>query len=251
MTNLKQKISISVIIFSFIFAAYSEVFKIDMVKLPDQNIIMLTTEVTQELYEKVMGENPSKFQGNRNLPADGEKQSKRPVDQVSWYDAIYFCNKLSKFAKKTPVYSVDGITDVKKWNYEPHKGYTIKGTVEQKLNANGYRLPTVEEWQNAARGGKDFKYSGSNNFDEVSWCVGNSSDQTHEVGKKKANNYGLYDMSGNVQEWCWDSDGSKERCSCGGAWDSYDYFCKVVNFGERYPEYQYYSIGFRIVRSAE
>ena len=217
--------------------------------IPEQQFMMSKTEVTQELYEFVMGENPSDFQGPKKLP----------VENVSWYDAIYFCNLLSEIFFLTPVYSVNGETDVTQWNYLPHKedvlgeknvllGKVKLEKVEQNLNANGYRLPTVEEWQYAAKGGEYFKYAGSNNVDEVAWYRINSNDKTHEVGKKKANGYGLFDMNGNVGEWCWDSYSDVCRYFCGGTIFGYannEFRGKDVSNATG----QYRSIGFRIVRS--
>lgn len=159
-----------------------------MIAVPGKEFSILATEVTQELYESVMGENPSKFKGEKNLP----------VEQVSWYDAVVFCNKLSAKCGLTPVYAVAGETDVSEWGYAPHKGNKITGTVSQNENANGYRLPTVEEWQYAAKGGQDYKYSGSDKLDEVGWYGGSIGSKTHPVAQKNSNVYGLYDMSGNV-----------------------------------------------------
>ncbi len=230
------------------------------VKIPDKKINMLQTEVTQYLYEFVMGENPSYFQGRENLPAEGENQSKRPVENVSWYDAIYFCNKLSVIFGLDPVYSVDGITDVTKWDYVPHRERLIRGKVKQNLNANGYRLPTINEWEYASEGGdKYYYYAGSNNGDEVAWYKGNSNDLTHEVGKKKANGYGLFDMGGNVWEWCWDSKYKNKKIdkwydAVGGSWASRDTECGCGNCLSPkfcYAENRYDSIGFRIVCSQE
>ena len=173
------------------------------------------------------------------------------MEQVSWYDAVYFCNKLSAKCGLTPVYAVDGETDVGKWGYAPHKKEKITGTVSQNENASGYRLPTVEEWQYAAKGGQEFKYSGSYNSDEVGWYSENSGSKTHPVAQKKPNDYGLYDMSGNVWEWCWDSspyDGDR-RCSCGGSWNLSASLCEVDFKGWGSADITRSNLGFRIVRS--
>lgn len=191
-----------------------------------------------------MGKNPSYFERN---PAEGELQEKRPVERVSYFDAIYFCNKLSTMFGLVPVYSVDGITDVTKWYYKPHNGSDMWGKLEQNLNANGYRLPTVEEWQYAALAAEDFNCYDK---DEKAWYEKNSNFITHEVGKKKANGYGLFDMSGNVCEWCWESDNSNFRHYLGGSWSDY-VFNDIVTKDFCYAKSQRNNIGFRIVCSAE
>ena len=152
---------------------------------------------------------------------------------MSWYDAVEFCNRLSKKAGLEPAYSIDG------------------RNVEWNRNANGYRLPTVGEWQYAAEGGQGYKYSGSDNLDEVGWYDKNSEEKTHPVAQKKPNGYGLYDMSGNVWEWCWDSDAdySKNRYNCGGCWFSYANSCEVGNRDFNIANYRSNYLGFRIVRS--
>ena len=209
---------------------------VTMVKIPGQNYKMMPTEVTQKLYQWVMGENPSKFKGENN-----------PVEIVSWYDAIIFCNKLSEKIGLEPVYSIRGNTDVTKWNYSPHSDYSTKREITQNLQAKGFRLPTLDEWQYAAKGGQDYRYAGSNNFDEVGWGGCNSGHKTHPVAQKKANGYGLYDMSGNVCEWVWDS--ALDPCACGGAWN-YDFAYCTLDYWERiYPNEISDNLGFRIVRN--
>ncbi|MDY5917809.1 MAG: SUMF1/EgtB/PvdO family nonheme iron enzyme, partial [Treponema sp.] len=210
-----------------------------MVSIPGTGYSMLNTEVTQKLYTSVMGSNPSDYKGDNN-----------PVENVSWYDAIFFCNKLSEKLGFTPVYAVDGKTDVATWNYTPHNGYSIRGQVTQNTKANGFRMPTVEEWLYAAKGGQNYyRYSGSDYLYEVGWYEGNSDNKTHPVAQKKANRYGLYDMSGNVCEWCWDvhSNASYYRCYCGGG---YYKSCWVGSVDSYNANYQCSYIGFRIVCSS-
>ncbi len=195
-------------------------------------------EVTQKEWQAVMGSNPSNFKGD-----------KRPVEKISWYDAVEFCNKLSQKEGLTPAYTINGTNVTCNWQ------------------ADGYRLPTEAEWEFAARGGnksKGYTYSGSNNLDEVGWYYSNSGSETKEVGTKKANELGIYDMSGNVWEWCWDwkdsypsssqmnpkgaSSGSN-RVNRGGSWSDGDYNCRVARRGHNYPGNSSISLGFRLSRT--
>ena len=210
-----------------------------MVDIPRKTYKMLNTEVTQKLYTSIMGSNPSYFKGNN-----------KPVERVSWYDAIYFCNKLSERFGFTPVYAIDGKTNVVTWKYTPHQGNWINGKITMNSTANGFRLPTNEEWEYAAKSRRNYTYSGSNNIDEVGWYKGNSGGQTHSVGQKKANGYGLYDMSGNVLELCWDAYGGPSRYGRGGSYDDHVGYCEVDYWNAYYADSQSSGIGFRVVRTS-
>ncbi len=137
------------------------------------DFLMAEFPVTQLIYRLVTGENPSGFKGKL-----------RPVENVSWDDAVRFCNMLSELMDLKPVYEIKG-RDVK-WIEE----------------ADGFRLPTEAEWQYACQAGSKRDRYGK--LDDIAWYSENSNKQTHAVGKKKSNDYGLYDMLGNVYEWCWD-----------------------------------------------
>jgi formylglycine-generating enzyme required for sulfatase activity len=148
-----------------------------------KSFYMGRTEVTQKEWREVMGNNPSNSRGD-NLP----------VENISWYEAIEDCNKLSLKEGLTPAYRGSG------------------NNIICDFNAPTYRLPTEAEWEYAAKGGnKDYisyEYSGGDSIDSVAWYSGNSSRKTHPVGTKQPNSLGLYDMSGNVSEYCWDWYGS-------------------------------------------
>ena len=141
--------------------------------------LMGQTQVTQALWQVIMGSNPSNFNG-ANLP----------VESVSWFDCVRFCNKLSEAEGLESVYSI---------------GSGDEPSVDINLSKSGYRLPSEAEWEYAAKAGTELVYAGSNSIDDVAWHRGNAPESTRPVGQKTPNNWQLYDCSGNVYEWCNDT----------------------------------------------
>ena len=205
--------------------------------------------VTQDMWIEIMGNNPSYFKGG-----------KRPVESVSWWDALEYCNKLSEKYKLKPVYDLSRKEkNILKIN-QLDEDSKYPSTADFR-KTEGFRLPTELEWEWFSKGGEvaiqdgtfNFKYSGSKNIDEVAWYRDNSGNQTHNVGMKKTNQLGLYDCSGNVWEWCYDGvvyDESKlNRRIRGGAWNYSSDFCDILCRNYVQATFNINYIGFRIVRT--
>ena len=228
-----------------------------------RSFLMCDHEVTQTEFKSVMGELPS---------STLKYSSDYPVSYVNWYQAITYCNKRSIAEGFTPCYAVDGIEDWTKvfWNSIPISDETWDAATCN-FDADGYRLPTEAEWEYAARAGNSTTnsliWSGTtseNSIEDYAWYRRNSILSVHSVKQKIPNEFYLYDMSGNVFEWCWDSyntynneavtdpTGAKSgayRMARGGAYSRDASYCTVSyrqEFGAGDPRDVN---GFRVVRT--
>ncbi|MDD6970139.1 MAG: formylglycine-generating enzyme family protein [Treponema sp.] len=229
-----------------------------------QDLIVSDHEVTRGEYKAVMGSDPSianayDKEGNK---LEGDAVLNNPVNYVKWYDALVYCNKLSIKEKLTPCYSINDSTDPDDWGEVPASSNSTWNAATCNFEADGYRLPTEAEWEWLARGGENYTYAGSNTVGYVAWYTSNTKG-TREVKTKAPNGYGLYDMSGNVIEWCWDwygrisastaADGAASgynRVLRGGSWYSNVNVCQVADRDCYYPYNRVLYFGFRVVRAS-
>ena len=183
-----------------------------------------------------------------------------PAHQVNWFDVLMYCNRRSVAEGLTPCFSIGGETNPDKWGRQPDSqedpGWDDWYHAKCDFTANGYRLPTIVEWEYAARGGNgltgyQYKYAGSDILDEVAWYA---TDGLREVMQKKPNTLGIYDMCGNIEEWCWERYGNDTlRRYAGG----YYYFKDEKDFVLSNLGYCGFltrrntQLGFRPVRNAE
>ncbi len=226
-----------------------EVFDIEVCKYP----------TTQKMWLEVMKNNPSEFKGDN-----------KPIETVTWWQALEFCNKLSKKYGLEPVYDLSK-SNQDKLMIKELGGKIVSPDIANFKNTEGFRLPTEIEWEWFCRGGEvaieqgtfDYKYSGSDNIDEVAWYIENSNYFIQDVGLKKPNQLGLFDCSGNIWEWCYDTEemenikslnfnfdpSSAYRRLRGGAWLHTAESCTTLYRTFEVAAYIVMNTGFRIVRT--
>lgn len=194
-------------------------------RIMPSSFVICDHEVTRGEYRAVMGSLPTGYT---------EVGDNLPVADVSWYDAVRYCNELSKKEGRTPAYIIEG--SVVTWAY----------------SSNGYRLPTEEEWEYAAGDRGATLYSGTSDLYSLglyAWYDENSGDRPQNVKSKKANGLGLYDMSGNVWEWCWDKyEDTEQRVARGGSYHFDSSCCTVSTRNSFYPTFRMSYTGFRVIR---
>jgi eukaryotic-like serine/threonine-protein kinase len=207
-----------------------------------QDFYLGITPATQAQYAAVLGTNPSQFY----------RWPENPVEQVSWFDAVVFCNELSKKEGLAPYYVIPN------WNRVMVGG------------GEGYRLPTEAEWEYACRAGTETRYSFGDDaamLREYAWYHPDSECQTSPVGQKRPNAWWLYDLHGNVWEWCSDwydedyyrnspgidplgAERAEYRTFRGGSWRVEAHYLRSANWDGHAPEFRHFSVGFRVARGS-